>query len=206
MLFGEPALGGAIEVTGRGTERTGDMRCAKVLAGIGVVCAGLGLVLAGGCASGGGVEAEAVVASPYSSETARWVAAAGTQFARQRRHTRYAIVPSQTHDLMILEQNLVEGGRVTWLVEVPLGARGVVVVDENEDARGWVVEQPAGEEAHVAPVRGELVIDQSGEDLLITTTRLNAIRRAPRAGEAISPSHSVFGEYGFMRMELASVR
>ncbi len=157
----------------------------------------------GGCQTWGHAEAEMVVAGEVRDETARWIEAAAVTFARDHRHVRYAIVAARTHDLLVLEQAVHDGGRVTWLLEVPGGMRGAFEVGEGTDARGWVLEQPLGGDAHVAGVYGEVVVESDGDDAVLATVRVSATRRAAGPGEVIAPTHTVWGEYRFEWMDVA---
>ena len=178
-----------------------------------VVVMGLGAMVGGCSTPGGGVAAEGaaegtVIVGGVVDETARWVEGAGVVYAREHGHVHYAVVAGSATDLLVLEQEVVGsgsavGGRVTWLIEVPGGARGTFVVGDGAEATGWMLEQAAGEKAHVALAFGDVVVEEGDANGMYATVRVSVDRRAARAGEILAPVHTLWGEYLFERMDVA---
>lgn len=118
-----------------------------------------------------------------------WFRSANASLVTIDRSTRYAIVHDAVRDLLVVEQPLELGGRLTWLVSIPsYPILGQPIDLGAGDAQGWLIEQPRGKQAHSAPLRGSVTLDHRDGETLRATLIVTADTALQTAGDTVRAS------------------
>lgn len=158
--------------------------------------------MVGGCAAGS--------ATSEGESSALWVPRAQPSFTTIGRSAHFAIVRSESQDLLVIEDPVVDAsgervvGRLTWFVPIdpaaPVGQELAVPARESSaSGGGWLVEHVSNRQTHAAPASGTVVIHARSDDEVLATVNMMSLGAEPTAGMTTRQQIRVDQTLGFAR-------